>query len=104
MTEQTELLVGSEEALQVANGEEWAPQAATQTPVLISEAEVVFSTAAAVALRPTTTGWRTQAVRVAGVWRTFAAALTYELPKPRPRPKRLSYVEDARMEREMGRL
>lgn len=103
MTEQQERLVGPDEALQIANGAELTPQAATQTPVLITAAEVVVSTAAAVPLRPTTTGWRTQAGRVAGIWRTFAAPLTYELPKPRPRPKRLWYLEDARMEREMGR-
>lgn len=103
MTQQTERLV-PEAALQVANGAEWAPQAATQTPVLITEAEVVFSTAAAGALRPTTKGWRTQASRVAGIWRTLAAPLTYELPTPRPRPKRLLYIEDALMGREMGRL
>jgi hypothetical protein len=80
-------------------------EAAPRTPVLITEAEVVFSTAAAVPLRPATTGWRTRAGRVAeSVRRMFAISVTDERPKPRHHPKRLRYLHDARMEREMQRL
>jgi len=101
MTEQLERLMESAEARQIARDAELGPQSAD--PVLITEAEVVFSTAAAVALRPTT-GWRTRPNQVAIVVRTFVASLTYDRPKPRPRPARLWYLEDSRMQREMERL
>lgn len=57
---------------------------APRTSVLITEAEVVFSTAAAVAL--------------------IATPVTDERPRRRHHPKRLPYLYDARMEREMHRL
>jgi hypothetical protein len=105
MTEQLERLVKPAEAREFASGAESAPQAAVETPVLITGAEVVFSTAAAVPLRPATTGWRTRAGQVApAIRRVFAASLAYELPKPRPRPTRLLYLEHSRMAREMERL
>jgi hypothetical protein len=76
-----------------------------RTPVFISAAEVVFSTAAAVPLRTARVGWRTAML---AVQRTFAAAMSRERSQerrqPRHRPKRLRYLEDARMEREMSRL
>jgi hypothetical protein len=79
--------------------------AAPPTSVLITEAEVVFSTAAAVPLRPATTGWRTRAGHVAvAVRRMFEISVTDEGAKPRHHPKRLRYLRDARMEREMERL
>jgi hypothetical protein len=104
MTEQQERLVEPEEALQIANGPRLTPQAATPTPFLTTAAEVAFRTAAAVPLRPPAIGWRTYASRVAVIWRTIAASLTYELPQPRPHPKRLWYLEDSRLQREMDRL
>jgi hypothetical protein len=105
MTEQLERLVGPAEALEIAHRGKQTTQAAVGTPVLITEAEVGFSTAAAVPLRPATTGWRTPASRVAlAVRRTFAELVADEPPKSRHDPKRLWYLEDPRMEREMGRL
>jgi hypothetical protein len=72
------------------------------TPVLITEQEVVFSTAAATSLPPATAHRR---------WRgaTLIAAIGHipiRLPEPRPiYPGREgSYFEAARMSRQMGRL
>jgi hypothetical protein len=79
-------------------------EATPQTPVLITEAEVALGTAAAVPLRPVATGWRTRAGLVAvAVRRMFAISANGER-KPRHHPKRLRYLHDARMEREMHRL
>lgn len=61
------------------------------TQVLITEAEVRFNTA--VALRPAKVGWFARFLQV------FAAN-----PEAAHRPKRLRYVEDARMGRAMDRL
>jgi hypothetical protein len=102
MTEQLERLVGPAEALEIAHG--GTTQAAAGTPALITEAEVAFSTAAAVPLRPVTTGWRRGAAGVAvALRRTLQRSATDEAPKTRHYPKRLGYLEDARMQREMGR-
>jgi hypothetical protein len=91
--------------MEVTADAELTSEAPTRTSVLITEAEVVFGTAAAVPLRPATTGWRTRAGRVAvAVRRMFEISVTDERPKPRHRPKRLRYLDDARMEREMERL
>jgi hypothetical protein len=71
-----------------------------RTPVLITAREVAFSTAAAVPLGPTA-DWPARAVRaVLAVYRTFAGSED----RPQHHPKRLRYIEDARMEREMDRL
>jgi hypothetical protein len=105
MTEQLERLIGPAEALEIAHRAEQTTQAAVGTPVLITESEVVFSTAAAVPLRPAAKGWRTQASRVAlAVRQTVAGLMTDECPEPRHHPQRLWYLEDPRMAREMGRL
>ncbi|MGB6761851.1 hypothetical protein [Mycobacterium sp.] len=68
-----------------------------QPPVLITEQEVVFGTAAAVRPRsiPTTR-------RMTGVLRVVGAALR---PPPRPQyARRAAYLERAAMSREMDRL
>lgn len=103
MTEQMERLVGTEEALRIASGSQRAQQAAHRARVFISEAEVVFGTAAAAPPRRPTPGWRTRVSRVATAWRTVARSLTYEFPEPRPRPKRLWYLEDSRLQRALAR-
>jgi hypothetical protein len=105
MTEQMERLVAPDEVLETASGAELTWPAAVQAPVLITEGEVALGTAAAVPLRPTTAGWLTRASHaVLAVQRTLAGSTGYERRPPRHNPKRLRYLEDARMEREMGRL
>jgi hypothetical protein len=73
-------------------------------PIFITEHEVVFSTAAATALRPTRR-W-IEAVRIVAVAmrRIFVSARADSRPKRRHYPARASYLEDSRMEREMYRL
>jgi hypothetical protein len=73
-------------------------------PTLITEQEVVFSTA--VALSPPLTGWWTRVTRVVAVStrRVFATPAADARPKPRHHPPRLDFLEDSRMAREMHRL
>jgi hypothetical protein len=78
-------------------------QASTGTRTLITEQQVLLSTAAAVALPPSKTrGWGDTMVTLAsavGSWFTGAAK------PPRPvYPKRHVWLDDALMSREMGRL
>jgi len=74
-------------------------------PVLITEAEVALGTAAAVGLRPATADRPTLVGRIVlAVRRAFAISATDERFQPRHHPKRLRYLDDARMEREMHRL
>ena len=74
---------------------ELAPETVSRTPILITEQEVAFSTAAAVPVQPTTTRWWTQTSRVIllAIRRMF-----------RHYPSRLSYLEHSCMAREMDRL
>jgi len=73
-----------------------------RTPVLVTVGEVAFSTAAAVPLRPAA-GWPARAVLgVQALYRTFARSA--QRRQPRHHPKRLRYLEEARMWREMDRL
>ena len=72
------------------------------TPVLISEQEVVFNTAAAALLTPATTHRQRRATRL-------IAAISHihiGLPEPRPLypPRGASYLEGARMSRQMDHL
>jgi hypothetical protein len=91
--------------LEITSEAEPTAPAAVETPVLITEAEVGLSTAAAVGLRPATADRPTLLSRVAlAVRRTFAISKSDERPTPRHHPKRLRYLDDARMEREMHRL
>ena len=76
----------------------------TAEPVLITEQEVLFATAAAVPVQPEKTrGWVS---RVVGAI-VAAASVTSgheERPKRRHYPSRHDFLEDARMAREMYRL
>ena len=96
MTEQTEQM---ERLVTPAEAREFTRE--PRRPVLITAAEVAFSTAAAVPLRTAQGGWRA-AMLVAQ--RTFAVAMSRERRQPRHHPKQLRYLEGARMEREMSRL
>jgi hypothetical protein len=75
-----------------------------RTPVLITEQQVLFATAAAVPLQPVRTSRRwTQAV-----WAFLTAAFVSSgherEPKRRHYPSRNDFLEDSRMAREMYRL
>ena len=78
-----------------------------RTPVLITEQQVLFATAAAVPLQPakTSRNW-TETVRAIGA--SLSAAIVTSSndtrPKPRHYPSRNHYLEDSRMAREMLRL
>jgi hypothetical protein len=70
----------------------------SHAPAFISQHEVVFSTAAALSLRPATISRRLiDAIRVVG-------AALYRPPARRHQPQRINYFEQSRMAREMDRL
>jgi hypothetical protein len=71
---------------------------ASDTTVLITEAEVALGTAAATGVRRKDRRW------VALLSRIFVAAPKESRPKRRPYQPRMAYLEHARMAREMGRL
>jgi hypothetical protein len=77
------------------------------TPVLITEQQVLFATAAAVPLQPAKTrrSW-TETVRAIGAsLRTVIVTSGHDSQqKPRHYPSRSDYLEDSRMAREMLRL
>ena len=78
-----------------------------RTPVLITEQQVLFATAAAVPLQPTKTSRRwTEVVRAFGasVRAAFVTSSDDTQPKPRHYPSRNDFLEDSRMAREMMRL
>ncbi|ORB11503.1 hypothetical protein [Mycobacterium noviomagense] len=77
---------------------------ADPAPILITEQEVLFSTAAAVLAPPTR--WWTRAAHALAVAkdRIFTASSEGSPPKQRTYPPRLDFLEDSRMEREMHRL
>lgn len=80
--------------------------AASAPPVLISEREVMFATAAAGATSQTAA---TRRHWIAGLWQRLSAALdsldSYVLPEPRRYyARRPLYIENAAMAREMERL
>lgn len=81
-----------------------APAGVTHEPVLITEQEIMFATAAAVPLQPAKT--RSWISRVIGSIVSAASATSDdEGPrKPRHYPSRYDFLEDARMAREMHRL
>lgn len=86
-------------------GTSTAPLAANsaEAPVLITEQQVRFSTAAAVPLVPAETGRRwTDAVRAA-VRAMFTTSTTEARPR-RHYPPRNDFLESSRMAREMHRL
>src|SRR5690242_18990657 len=73
----------------------------TQTPVLITEQQVVFSTAAVVQIQPATTRRGLRAVLRGIFVNTTANA---EKPRCHNPPPRNSYLEHAAMDREMHSL
>ena len=81
-----------------------APAAETHEPVLITEQQVQFATAAAVPLQPQKTrGWISRAFAAIAA----AASGTFDdegKSKPRHYPAHHDFLEDARMAREMHRL
>jgi hypothetical protein len=82
------------------------PEAKDAAPVLISEKEVLFGTAAAVPLRPTTTRRWTEATRVV-VAAMHRMSLTSRADGRQPRqdyPRRYEFLERSCMGREMDRL
>ena len=93
-------------ALEVSGEAEPAVQRVSAPPILITEQEVAFSTAAALGTRPRTSRWWIKATRViaAGLRPNFlTSAADSRLPR-RYYPPRYDFIEDARMAREMDRL
>jgi hypothetical protein len=82
-------------------------EAAPRTPVLITEQQVLFATAAAVPLQPAKIGRRwIEAVRAIGAGLRAAVVTSSNEARPRRQhyPARNDYLEDSRMAREMFRL
>jgi hypothetical protein len=82
-------------------------EAMPHTPVLITEQQVLFATAAALPLQPTKTGRRfAEALRAIGASAkaAFVASGDDARPKSRRHPPRHDYLEESRMAREMLRL
>jgi hypothetical protein len=82
-------------------------EASPRTPVLITEQQVLFATAAALPLQPAKTGRRwTEVVRAIGASVRAAVVTSGEEARPKRQhyPARNDYVDDSRMAREMLRL
>ena len=82
-------------------------EAAPRTPVLITEQQVLFATAAALPLQPAKIGRRwIEAVRAigAGLRAAVATSSNEARPKRQQYPARNDFLEDSRMAREMFRL
>jgi hypothetical protein len=79
-------------------------EASPRTPVLITEQQVLFATAAAVPLQPARTGRRW----IESAWTFLTAAFVKSGNESRPErrhyPSRNDFFEDSRMAREMLRL
>jgi hypothetical protein len=87
--------------------EQTADVAEVQTPVLITEQQFLFATAAAVPVRPARARRRwTETVRglAASLTAAFAASSNEARPKRQHYPARNDFLEDSRMAREMLRL
>ncbi len=88
--------------LQTATGPAPAPARTVEEPTLITEEQVMFSTAAAVALPPAKTRRWTDAIG------SFVAALRVAAGPPEPvrrhHSERYAYLQNALMSREMDRL
>jgi hypothetical protein len=76
------------------------PDAAASTEVLITEQEVLLSTAAALPVRRKSLGRRF----AASIGRIFAAPTPVSQPKRRDYPRRYEFLERSLMGREMDRL
>jgi hypothetical protein len=103
-------------ALQTSAETEPAPDEVSVPPVLVTEQEVAFGTAAALGLQPRTSRWSFRAIRVfveSGRRRWLDTALMPRLgrvlsaltqPSPHHPRREPAYFEAARMSREMERL
>ena len=81
-----------------------AAEASPRVPVLITEQQVLFGTAAAVPLQPARTSRRwTKAVR-ASLTAAFVTSSNEARPKRLQRPARNDFLQDSRMAREMLRV
>jgi hypothetical protein len=98
--QQPQVLDDAEAALESAS----APAQVEAAPALtlITEQEVVFSTAAVIPVRRTR--WWTPASIAAAMRGVFVASSADARPKRRTYPPRATYLEYSRMEREMHRL
>jgi hypothetical protein len=82
------------------------PAAASPAPILITEKEVLFSTAAAMPASPTTTHWLPKATGVV-IAAVHGMLLTSSPHGRQPRqyyPKRYEFLENSCLAREMDRL
>jgi hypothetical protein len=103
----TELLTPFAVAPEVADQPADIAEASPRTPVLITEQQVLFATAAALPLQPAKTSRRwTEVVRAIGA--SVRAAVVTSSDEARPKrqhyPARNDYLDDSRMAREMLRL
>jgi hypothetical protein len=82
------------------------PEAVPRPPIVITEKEVLLSTAAAVSLRPTTIRWWTKATGavLAAVHPIVLTSSAQGAPVRRDYPSRLGYLEHSLMARELDRL
>jgi len=76
----------------------------TEAQVLVTEQQVLFSTAAAVALPPAKTRRLSDTIAAVGAAVRAIFAAPEKPPARRHYPKRLGYLESALMSREMDRL
>jgi hypothetical protein len=100
----TERQVASAAALDAPSGPELVT--ASDTPILVTEQEVVFGTAAAVPLRPGIAHWwiRASHVVLQAIRRTSLTSTAKTRPARRHYPSRLTYLEHSYMKREIRRL
>jgi hypothetical protein len=76
----------------------------TEQQALITEQQVLFSTAAAVALPPAKTRWWSDTIQIVSAALRAIFAASEKPPARRHYPKRHAYLENALMSREMDRL
>jgi hypothetical protein len=79
------------------------PETNSEQQALITEQQVLFSTAAAVALPPAKTRWWSDTIQTVGA-ALRAIAASEKPPARRHYPKQHAYLENALMSREMDRL
>jgi hypothetical protein len=96
----------SANTLDVVPDVEATVEAVYPAPILIAEHEVAFATAAAVPVPRPTTRWWTKAINTvsaaaSGILRTSTAD---SRPARRNYPRHYTFLENARMSREMDRL
>jgi hypothetical protein len=95
----------SADAFDVVPDTESTVETESPAPIVITEQEVAFATAAVSPLPSSTTGWWTAAIHTVHV--AACGLLTSRTDPGQPRrhyPPRWEPLEDARMEREMHRL